>query len=112
MIKPRELVNGILGGILDGRGGGPAARGQFRWEDHSRLRRIITDRLSPSHRHTFDIASWFPEDGRSRNPSSIRGFQNTERGVLFRDRTGFLLPNEGRLSFECDWVDDIARDMI
>ncbi|CAG9982610.1 unnamed protein product [Clonostachys byssicola] len=112
MIEPRELVNGILRGILHGGGGGFAAHGQFRWGDHSKLRRIITDRLFPLHRHTFEIVSWVPEDGEFWKPSGIPGLQDTEPGVSFRDLTRLLLPEDGKLSFECDWVDEVARDMI
>ncbi|CAG9947129.1 unnamed protein product [Clonostachys rosea f. rosea IK726] len=116
-IVPRELVTKILGGILDGRGVGSTGDGHFRWRDHSKLRRIIIDRMVPHSKRTFDIASWFPEvkvkgDGRYRKPFSIRGFQNTEREVLGQHVTMLLRPKDMKLASNCDWADDVARNMI
>ncbi|CAH0027547.1 unnamed protein product [Clonostachys rhizophaga] len=117
LFVPRELVTKILGGILDGRGGGSPGDGHFRWGDHSKLRRIIIDRMFPDNKRIFDITSWFPEvrvkgDRRYQKPFSIRGFQNTEREVLGQDVTMLLRPEDMELASNCDWADDVARDMI
>jgi hypothetical protein len=73
--------------------------------------------MVPHSKRTFDIASWFPEvkvkgDGRYRKPFSIRGFQNTEREVLGQHVTMLLRPKDMKLASNCDWADDVARNMI
>ncbi|CAH0047219.1 unnamed protein product [Clonostachys solani] len=106
--EPEALVTKIVTGVLDSRGGGSAGDEPFRWYNHSRLRRIITDR-----KRTFDIASefWEVKDRRVKKPFSIRGLRNTEHEVLCRDVTA-LLAKDSPFVPDCDWADDVARDMI
>ncbi|VUC25624.1 unnamed protein product [Clonostachys rosea] len=109
-VPPIELVTNLLRGILDTGDRGSGDDRPFRWENHSNLRRVIAYR-----KWALDIASWFVAmegEGRAHKPLKVQGFRNTKREVLFRDVSRLLHGKDSQSIPNCDWAEDVARDMI